>query len=738
MIRIVLLAALSLTAVDQAAAQRTGRGFDMDYGPALAYTVEATNETVIKGVTVRLSVGTNVGAVLFDTETLRYAAAWSDGWLDLSKTHLTSYKGELPPRREGDVHFTTTSGPGWARDGSFADPRAEGIGPLPREWARYRGFYRYGNNVVFHYTVGEADVLDMPGMIEAAGAVFFTRTLRIGPSVETLVARLRDRQCPDNDTPPGNQLEPCAMVALQQSDGEVVTRVIDGEVRATIAPRDRSITVKLVFLRPDNGGKVPFEELDGAPIPDLPDVTRGGPGLWPKTISGRGRRGVGSGAYVVDSLYVPENNPWRSWMRLTAFDFFSDGRAAVTTWNGDVWIVSGNDDSLGNVIWKRFAAGMFDPLGLKIVNDTVYVLERSQITRLHDFNRDGEADYYENFNHDTGVSPSYHAFAMDLQTDRAGNFYFARAGQRVDPKYPMNGGIVRVSADGSQAELIAHGIRVANGMAVGPNDEIVCGDNQGNWIPSSRLNLIRLGGFYGFVPHAHGLPTNTYEPPLCWIPMSIDNSSGGQVWATSDRWGPLQGQLLHTSYGMASLFSVLWETVDGVAQGGIVKFPLRFDSGIQRARFNPRDGQLYVAGLRGWQTKGIRDGGLYRVRYTGAPAHMPRALHVRSEGIEITFTEPLDRASAEDLQSYSLEQWNYWWSDKYGSDDFSVSDPEKKGHDVVDVSGVRLSEDGKTVRLTIPSLQPVMQMKIKFALKAAEGGRVDGEIYNTIHRIPAK
>src|SRR5207249_599403 len=137
----------------------------------------------------------------------------------------------------------------------------------------------------------------------------------------------------------------------------------------------------------------------------------------------------------------------------------------------------------GKVQWKRFAAGLFEPLGVKIVEDQVYVLCRDQLLRLHDLNHDSEADFYECFNNDTWVSPSYHAFAFDLQTDRAGNFYYTRCGQRVDPALPLNGGMVKVSRDGARAELVATGLRAANGMALGPNDEIVCGDNQGNWIP---------------------------------------------------------------------------------------------------------------------------------------------------------------------------------------------------------------------------------------------------------------
>src|SRR5688500_641950 len=169
-----------------------GPGFSMDYGPFLDYTVQSTNETVTKGVTVRLRAGTNSGAILFDTETLRYAAGWTDGWLDLSKTHLTTYKGELPPRLLGKLQFTNQPGPGWAKDGSFADPRSNGIGVLPRDWARYRGIYRHGSNVIFHYNVGEVEVLDMPGMLEVNGRPVFTRTLQVGETPQPLMTKLFD------------------------------------------------------------------------------------------------------------------------------------------------------------------------------------------------------------------------------------------------------------------------------------------------------------------------------------------------------------------------------------------------------------------------------------------------------------------------------------------------------------------------------------------------------------------
>src|SRR5439155_4719509 len=128
------------------------------------------------------------------------------------------------------------------------------------------------------------------------------------------------------------------------------------------------------------------------------------------------------------------------------------GRLAVCTLNGDVWVVSGIDESLKELKWKRFATGLYEPLGLKVVKNQVYVLARDQITRLHDLNDDGEADFYENFNNDAPCSANYHGFAMDLAADSAGNFYYTRAGQRMHPRLPYHGALLRVSKDGSKLE----------------------------------------------------------------------------------------------------------------------------------------------------------------------------------------------------------------------------------------------------------------------------------------------
>jgi type 1 glutamine amidotransferase len=219
------------------------------------------------------------------------------------------------------------------------------------------------------------------------------------------------------------------------------------------------------------------------------------------------------------------------------------------------------------------------------------------------------------------------------------------------------------------------------------------------------------------------------------MPQNLDNSCGGQVWVTDGRWGPFEGQMLHTSYGAAALLHVMTETVDGVTQGAAYRFPLNFATGIMRGRFRPQDGQLYVCGLRGWQTAGVKDGAFQRVRYTGKPVHMPAALNVHKNGIRLGFTCPLDRETAEDADSYGILQWNYKWSANYGSPHFSARNPAKQGYDTVEVKSARLLPDGKTVFLEIPDLRPVMQMKISYRLDAADGTEMKQDVYNTIHAL---
>ncbi len=481
-----------------------------------------------------------------------------------------------------------------------------------------------------------------------------------------------------------------------------------------------------------------------APLSTLPAAAR-----WGAPLVTKGYRAPDDGAFAVDTITIPLDNPFHSRMRTAAFDFFRDGRAAVSTWNGDVWIVDGIDDGLDELQWRRFATGLFDPLGLRIVDDVVHVLGRDGITRLNDENGDGEADWFECFNHDVLITSAFHEFAFDLQTDAEGNFYFSK-GAPVKPGgrgfmkiVPHHGTILKVSKDGAHIETVATGLRAPNGIGVSETGIVTSGDNEGTYMPRCRLNWITQPGFYGgVVDTAHRTPVPAApDLPLCWMPMDVDNSSGGQVWVTGAGWPDLAGRLLHLSYGTCSVFLVLTEEVDGHMQGGVVRLPAEFSSSCMRGRFSPRDGELYVIGLQGWQTSAAREGGFHRVRRTKAPLGLPVALRTCTKGVYLTFAEPLDEATATDLDSFGVEVWNYRYSPNYGSPEVSVLHPErevaegKPNRDPLPVTAARLSKDRRTVFLAVSGMRPVHQMRVTWNVDAADGRAMKGELHNTIHAL---
>ncbi|HEY0550458.1 MAG TPA: DUF6797 domain-containing protein [Verrucomicrobiae bacterium] len=723
--------------------RREGTKWDlMEHGPFLSSYLDATPK-INKAVSINLGHG---ATVCFDTEMCKLALGWVGGFVKLPSGR-DGLEG-MPKAGGTNIVFTTPAGPGWAdADGNFSDGRPEfkgrKYGPLPREHAKWKGIYLDGNEVTLSYTVGKATVMERCSY--DGSSQMFSRELDVvpaGPPPTVVVCEARN----------GATINGRFAVVPMGNEAIVVTRLGQGKLFIGTNkcllyefPTNATLTTLQIW----RGGAEEAKKVATRTINHLglgPGglaffTSKGGKPRWGDPLTVPGKLGTDTNsAYVVDTLTVPENNPYNSWIRCSGLDFFSDAsRAAVCSVSGDVWLLSNIDDKLDRVTWKRYATGLFQPLGLKIVDDQVYVLGRDQITRLHDLNNDGEADFYENFNNDIAAFQEYHEFALDLQTDSQGNFYFAKGGNLGDARHPHNGCVIKVSRDGSKLEVVANGLRAPNGMGVGPHDEISVSDNEGNWVPSSRFSIIKPGGFYGHVNNAHRTPKpTTYDNPVCWLPKNADNSSGGQVWVESKRWGPFDGDMLFTSYGHCALFKVLLDKVDGEYQGGVVKFPLRFDTGIMRGRFNKKDGQLYVAGLNVWQSDGARKGAVHRVRYTGKPVNMPTKLHATKQGVELSFTSPLDESTATDVGNWNVEQWNYKWTSDYGSPEFKVSNPNAKGHDKVEVKSVKLSADKKTALLEIPTIQPVMQMRIAANIKAADGSPVKQEVWNSIWKLAAK
>jgi putative heme-binding domain-containing protein len=701
----------------------------MDYGPSLANTYEVGGpgpNIAYKGIAVRLDAG--AGGVsrgrswaLFDHDTLRFAAAWTgEGFIDWKGIHFNG-QHQVHPKLIGERHVENPVGPGWAdpETGSFEDPRPRGrdgrpYGPLPRKWAQFKGTYAYGDQTVIAYTVGDAAVLELEGSEPATATkgTVFTRTLEVGKSGRALVARIA----------------PDGAAAAVVGDGRVSVDKRDGFHVLTIPAAATPTRVKVLVAK-GVADLAAFAKTTPASRPLRP-LTEGGPRRWPELLKTTATLGKEGGPFAVDTFGIPERNPWNALLRLTGFDFFPDGkRVAVCTWDGDVWAVGGIDRPEAGLTWQRIASGLFQPLGLKFRDGHIFVCCRDQIVKLHDRNGDGETDFYECFNNDHQVTEHFHEFAMGLQTDADGNFYYAKSGRHALPALvPHHGTLLKVSKDGTTTEILATGFRAANGVCLNPDGTFFVTDQEGFWTPKNRINKVEKGGFYGNM-WGYTDVTDTSDAamkqPLCWITNAFDRSPAELIWVPEKTWGPLAGSLLNTSYGMGKIYVVPHETVNGQAQGGMCALPLPpFPTGIMRPRFHPTDGHLYVCGMYAWAGNQTSPGGFYRVRYTGKAADLPVGLKAKAGALELTFTDALD-PKAVDAKSFEVKAWGLKRSQNYGS--------KHVDERPLVVAKATVSEDGKSVRLDLPDLAPTWGMEIKYRLTGLGGRAVIGVIDNTIH-----
>ena len=552
----------------------------------------------------------------------------------------------------------------------------------------------------------------------------------------------------------------------------------------------------LVPLTPDPSHPTP----EAVPTGVRGEITTGGRSTVVPVLATNVVLGKDDGPFAVDVLTPPSSNPWNAQTRLTGFDFFKDSdKAAVCSWDGDVWLVSGLTTGT-KLSWQRIATGLFQPLGLKVVEggfhgngtngttgtngagtngaganaspiapntsvssvplvprneinrhttEAIYVTCRDQIVILRDLNGDGVTDFYENFNNDAQVTEHFHEFAMGLQTDAEGNFYYAKSGRHaLAAVVPHHGTLLKVSKDGSKTEILATGFRAANGVCLNPDGSFIVTDQEGFWNPKNRINWVTLRkdgkpNFYGNMFGYHDVTDSSDEamvPPLCWITNSFDRSPAELLWVTSDKWGPLKGSLLNLSYGYGKVFVVPHEDVpvikttnkddprfEGMKQGGMSELPLPiFPTGIMRGRFHPQDGQLYACGMFAWAGNATQPGGFYRIRYTGKPAFAPIGLQARKNELIVTLTDAVDPVSVT-TDNIAVNVWSLKRTANYGSKHYD----EKR----LNVTAAKLDADGKTLRLTIPDLAPTWGMEIKLALKTPSGQAVNRTIHNTIHRV---
>ena len=745
-------------------------------------------------------------------------AAWK-GKLDVSDTKFNQYRGEGLPFIDG-VQLSGLDTWQWTYNNNLDNlNKSTGVrAPLPQEYLQYYGHYVYEKEVILSYSISGRKILEYPQSISLNNKIILSQTLKIepGPREEQLyIGHLKDSVANFKEgirSAKGEFLDTNAGIdgnilvsAIQGKNGiqtfiaaGVVSSApglkwkIDNSHRLILSFPASTDTITVQVLRTSgkvNGDILQFgsfvkEQSDKKQLTDITRMMKGSNAFRTKKVAAKGLINAARPhfdpryyedqdkslpsklvdipndyPYTIDNIGLPFDNAYNAWVRPTSLDFMSDGRLLIGTYTGDVWMANGIDSSLKNIKWQRIATGLYEPMGLKVVRNEIYVTCRNGIIRLNDLNNDGETDFYEMFHADHDVSGFFHAFNFGLETDSKGNFYYTKPGEYIDNKDPGN--LIKVSSNGEKWESLATGFRVNNGVTVTPDDRIFVSDNQGNWTPANKINLVERGKFYGYVPNiaqsgwspdgavfrkedvVDGVISadivkvpDSFSPPVLWMPQELDNSPGGGVWSDKS-WGPLGNHFIHTSYGTGWLYYFLTHTVEGIMQGAMVALPFQLDAGIQRAALNPVDKQIYTTGLTGWDDGvSTQYGVLSRVRYTGGEGHLIKDAIVVKGGIELKFNFKLDDDDVKNVSNYEIAQWNYEWASRYGSAHYSLKNPGKEGEDALPVKKALLRPDNKTIFLNIPEISKVNTLRIRFSVKGADGVNVKNAVYMTIHNVP--
>jgi len=462
----------------------------------------------------------------------------------------------------------------------------------------------------------------------------------------------------------------------------------------------------VVFSYSRDGQEYLATAWDGErPASELPHLMKGGKQQWPGWFEGVTKLGTQQ-PFATDILLPPKSpSAYAALFFISGLDFFKDGTAAVSTMTGEVWLLKGLDAKLDHVRWKRFATGLHQPLGVKIIDEKVHVIGRDQVTRLHDLNGDDEADFYECVNNAMTTSPGGHDFIVGLDADMQGRFYTSSGNQ----------GILRLSHP-NKVEVLATGLRNPNGLSVTPDGRFVLSNGQeGNWTPASAVFQVdaslNVGTHFGSGGPKAGVTTTL---PILQLPRGEDNSCGGQVFLSDKNWPSLKGDgnFLHFSFGTGSAWLVSRQLLEGVWQSAAVKLTGNFVSGPQHGRFAPHDGHLYVSGMIGWGTYTPEDGAIHRVRHVGGSFPTLIGHEARDNGVLLRFDRALDQAVASKASAHFAQCWDYRYGPAYGSPEYSVKYPESPGHDVLAVKSAQVLDGGKTLFLEIPQLVPASQIHL--------------------------
>lgn len=439
----------------------------------------------------------------------------------------------------------------------------------------------------------------------------------------------------------------------------------------------------------------------------------------------------------------------------------SNKRLLVTTRRGEVWWIDGAYSQNPRPTFTPFASGLHEPLGIIAApKGGYYVAQRQELTRLADTDNDGRADLFETVSK-LPISGSYHEYAFGPVLAPNGNVRVTLNVAFNSPTQapaPWRGWMVEITPDG-QMMPVAAGLRSPTSFLVTSAGEWFFTENQGEWVGSGRVTHVAPGDFAGHPASLawSRLPGSTVklrpedirdfgEPmpdvakklpglklPAVWLPHTVFGiSSAGIVEdRTAGKFGPFAGQFFIADQGQSKIMRMSLEQVKGVWQGAAYAFREGFESGIVRLAYGEDAVMFAGETARGWGAVGAKQQGIERLEWTGQTPFEIKEVRAQPDGFLLTFTQPVDRTTAENPANYVVGGFTYLYHRAYGSAPVNrVACP---------IRAVQVAPDGLSVRIAAGCLREGYIHEIKAAgVRAAQDGQALLHVtaYYTLNQIP--
>lgn len=439
-----------------------------------------------------------------------------------------------------------------------------------------------------------------------------------------------------------------------------------------------------------------------------------------------------------------------------AFCEMPNGRVAVGTRHGEIYIISGMDEKKPNPTYHLYASGLDEIFGLDYRDGAFTVTQSCEVTRVSDTKHNGKADKFETISDNWGYA-NYHEYAFGSKYDPQGNLFVSLGLSYSYESHSLyRGFILKINKEG-KTEAYASGLRSPAGIGPNEHGSLFYIESQGPWNCSCSLKAVSPRSFHG---HPASFNWYKYAPELGPVPETPQSGNriitekdrvkqlvpyavvfpyirmgrsitGFTVDRTQGKFGPFADQIFLGDYTLSIIMRATTEQINGVWQGACYPFREGLSTGILNVQFT-QGGNLIAGGTnRGWPVRGIKPFALERLQWSGKMPFEIQKITIEPQGFRIAFTRPVDLTTAENPQSYKIGTFTHPYHGGYGGPEIDRTNPT--------IKSIKISDDGKTALVVLDKLirGHVYEFDLGTIRDRNQEELLHRNAYYTVNEIPA-